>query len=310
MTVDSSSSIPVPSPNAFRERLATLLPEFDAVDWVKSTGSTNKDLGDFARAMASTAALSADVPVSTVAAASWPRLLGAHLQTAGKGRAARPWHNAAGECLMFSCGFTSKIGMGELPGVAPALGIASCLALRSVLAPLLDARAAHQLTLKWPNDLQWKGAKLAGILVETAPSTKPQQPLLVIGMGLNLSGAAALSVDLNRPVADLSQILVGHAVDPISLVATLAQAWQRTLHDYAAKGYAVFAPRYQEVDGLLGEHVDVIDQGKLLHTGIACGTDSIGRLQIETASGLLPILVGDVSIRARASQHSSSERDA
>jgi BirA family transcriptional regulator, biotin operon repressor / biotin---[acetyl-CoA-carboxylase] ligase len=310
MTVDSRSSIPFPSPNAFHERLATLLPEFDAVDWVKSTGSTNKDLGDFARAMASTAALSADVPVSTVAAASWPRLLGAHLQTAGKGRAARPWHNAAGECLMFSCGFTSKIGMGELPGVAPALGIASCLALRSVLAPLLGARAAHQLTLKWPNDLQWKGAKLAGILVETAPSTKPQQPLLVIGMGLNLSGAAALSADLNRPVADLSQILVGHAVDPISLVATLAQAWQRTLHDYAAKGYAAFAPRYQEVDGLLGEHVDVIDQGKLLHTGIACGTDSIGRLQIETASGLLPILVGDVSIRARASQHSSSERNA
>jgi BirA family biotin operon repressor/biotin-[acetyl-CoA-carboxylase] ligase len=153
MTVDSRSSIPFPSPNAFHERLATLLPEFDAVDWVKSTGSTNKDLGDFARAMASSAALRADVPVSTVAAASWPRLLGAHLQTAGKGRAARPWHNAAGECLMFSCGFTSKIGMGELPGVAPALGIASCLALRSVLAPLLGARAAHQLTLKWPNDL-------------------------------------------------------------------------------------------------------------------------------------------------------------
>lgn len=310
MTVDSRSSIPFPSPNAFRERLATLLPEFDAVDWVKSTGSTNKDLGDFARAMASTAALSADVPVSTVTAASWPRLLGAHLQTAGKGRAARPWHNAAGECLMFSCGFTSKIGMGELPGVAPALGIASCLALRSVLAPLLGARAAHQLTLKWPNDLQWKGAKLAGILVETAPSTKPQQPLLVIGMGLNLSGAAALSVDLNRPVADLSQILVGHAVDPISLVATLAQAWQRTLHDYAAKGYAAFAPRYQEVDGLLGEHVDVIDQGKLLHTGIARGTDSIGRLKIETASGILPILVGDVSIRPRTQTRSTPARDA
>ena len=260
--------------------------------------------------MASTAALSADVPVSTVAAASWPRLLGAHLQTAGKGRAARPWHNAAGKCLMFSCGFAPKIAAGDLPGIAPALGIASCLALRSLLTPLISARAAHQLTLKWPNDLQWKGAKLAGILVETAPSTKPQQPLLVIGMGLNLSGAAALSADLNRPVADLSQTLVGHAVDPISLVATLAQAWQRTLHDYAAKGYAVFAPRYQEVDGLLGEYVDVIDQGKLLHTGIACGTDSIGRLKIETASGILPILVGDVSIRARASQHSSSERDA
>ena len=310
MTADSSSAMPFPSPNTFRERLATLLPEFDAVDWVKSTGSTNKDMGDLARAMASTTALSADVPVSTVAAASWPHLLGAHLQTAGKGRAARPWHNAAGECLMFSCGFAPKIAAGDLPGIAPALGIASCLALRSLLTPLISARAAHQLTLKWPNDLQWKGAKLAGILVETAPSTTARQPILVIGMGLNLSGASELSAELKRPVADLSHILLEQAIDPITLVAALAQAWQRTLHDYAATGYAGFAARHQEVDGLFGEQVEVIDQGKLLHTGIARGTDSIGRLQIETASGLLPILVGDVSIRARASQHSSSERDA
>jgi BirA family biotin operon repressor/biotin-[acetyl-CoA-carboxylase] ligase len=287
-----------------------LLPEFDAVEWVKSTGSTNKDLGDLARAMASTAALSGNVPVSTVATASWPRLLGAHLQTAGKGRAARPWHNAAGECLMFSCGFAPKIATGDLPGIAPALGIASCLALRSLLTPLIGARTTHQLTLKWPNDLQWKDAKLAGILVETAPSTTARQPILVIGMGLNLSGGAELSAELKRPVADLSHILLEQAIDPITLVATLAQAWQRTLHDYAATGYAGFAARYQEVDGLLGQQVEVIDQGKLLHTGIARGTDSIGRLQIETASGLLPILVGDVSIRARAAQPSTSARDA
>lgn len=310
MTADSSSAIPFPSPNTFRERLGTLLPEFQAVDWVESTGSTNKNLGDLARAIASTTASSGTAPVCVVPTTSWPRLLGAHLQTAGKGRAARPWHNAAGECLMFSCGFVPTIATGDLPGIAPALGIASCLALRSLFTPLISARAAHQLTLKWPNDLQWKGAKLAGILVETAPSTTPQQPILVIGMGLNLSGASELSAELKRPVADLSYILLEQAIDPITLVAALAQAWQRTLHDYAATGYAGFAARYQEVDGLFGEQVEVIDQGKLLHTGIARGTDSIGRLQIETASGLLPILVGDVSIRARASQHSSSERDA
>ena len=314
MTIDSNAAIPFPAPDTFRDRLSALLPEFQAVDWVESTGSTNKDLGDLARAAGGASSSASDSKSEswskTTSAATWPRFLGAHLQTAGKGRAARPWHNAAGECLMFSCGFAPKIGAGELPGIAPALGVASCLALRGVLAPLLGAGAAHQLTLKWPNDLQWKGAKLAGILVETAPSLKPQQPLLVIGMGLNLSGAAALAADLNRPVADLSQILMGHAIDPIALVATLAQAWQHTLHDYAAKGYAAFAPRYQEVDGLLGEHVDVIDQGKLLHTGIACGTDSIGRLKIETASGILPILVGDVSIRPRTPTRSSPMRDA
>lgn len=296
MTADSTVAIPFPTPNTFQERLSALLPGFSSVNWVDSTGSTNKDLGDLAREM--------------VGATSWPRLLGAHLQTAGKGRAARPWHNTAGACLMFSCGFAPRIGAGELPGIAPALGIASCLAIRSLLVPRLGVRAAHQLTLKWPNDLQWKGAKLAGILVETAPSAKPQQPLLVIGMGLNLSGAAQLSAELNRPVADFSHILDDHNVDPIELVATLAQAWQRSLQDYATTGYAGFAARYQEVDGLLGEQVDVIDQGKLLHTGIARGTDSIGRLKIETSSGILPILVGDISIKPRNQPQSSPAREA
>ena len=65
-----------------------------------------------------------------------------------------------------------------------------------------------------------------------------------------------------------------------------------------------------EVDGLLGEQVDVIDQGKLLHTGIARGTDSIGRLKIETRSGILPILVGDISIKPRNQPQSSPARDA
>ena len=139
MTADSTVAIPFPTPNTFQERLSALLPGFSSVNWVDSTGSTNKDLGDLAREM--------------VGATSWPRLLGAHLQTAGKGRAARPWHNTAGACLMFSCGFAPRIGAGELPGIAPALGIASCLAIRSLLVPRLGVRAAHQLTLKWPNDL-------------------------------------------------------------------------------------------------------------------------------------------------------------
>lgn len=197
MTINPNAAIPFPAPATFRDELGRLLPEFQAVEWVESTGSTNKDLGELARAAGST---------------TWPRLLGAHLQTAGKGRAARPWHNAAGECLMFSCGFAPKIGAGELPGVAPALGVASCLALRSLLTPLIGVRAAHQLTLKWPNDLQWKGAKLAGILVETAPSAKPQQPMLVIGMGLNLVGASELSTELQRPVADFSRFLGGRTL--------------------------------------------------------------------------------------------------
>jgi BirA family biotin operon repressor/biotin-[acetyl-CoA-carboxylase] ligase len=40
-----------------------------------------------------------------------------------------------------------------------------------------------------------------------------------------------------------------------------------------------------------------MDQGKILHQGIAQGTDPFGRLRVMTETGEIPVLVGDVSIR-------------
>jgi BirA family biotin operon repressor/biotin-[acetyl-CoA-carboxylase] ligase len=150
------------------------------------------------------------------------------------------------------------------------------------------------LNLKWPNDLQWHGAKLAGLLIETAPSST-----VVVGMGLNLRGAAGLSAQLGREIADLSQIeqACNRPIDPEHLVAHVAQAWQQALQDYAANGYIAFTHSFDIVDALAGQSVQVMDQGSILHQGIAQGTDLLGRLRVMTDTGLVPVLVGDVSIR-------------
>jgi len=44
--------------------------------------------------------------------------------------------------------------------------------------------------------------------------------------------------------------------------------------------------------------VCVMDQGKLLHEGIARGIDATGCLQLETDAGLVAIAAGDLSLRA------------
>ena len=272
-----------PSPEGFIGTLTDALPGFGVVDWVASTGSTNADLS--LRAQRSRAA--PDSPPR-------PWLLGAHLQTAGKGRAGRPWANEAGSTLMFSCAFATDIPLAQLPGIAPALGVSTCLALRSLMGGEVDQAGLEPLTLKWPNDLQWHGAKLAGLLIETAPSST-----VVIGMGLNLRGAAALSAQLGRGIADLSQIeqACNRSIHPAHLVAHVAQAWQHAVHDYAENGYTAFTHAFDIVDALAGQSVQVMDQGSVLHQGIAQGTDTLGRLRIMTETGLVPVLVGDVSIR-------------
>jgi BirA family biotin operon repressor/biotin-[acetyl-CoA-carboxylase] ligase len=283
ISAHSPPNLTFPSPEDLVGRVAEALPGFGAIDWVSSTGSTNADLS----LRAQRARAQQPTPLR-------PWLLGAHRQTAGKGRAGRPWTNEADSTLMFSCAFATEIPLAQLPGIAPALGVATCLGLRSLLGAQRNDPTLEPLTLKWPNDLQWHGAKLAGLLIETAPGST-----VVVGMGLNLRGAAELSAKLGREIADLSQI--EHACDrsihPAHLVAHIAQAWQHALHDYAAKGYTAFTHSFDIVDALAGQSVQVMDQGNILHQGIALGTDSLGRLRVLTETGEVPVLVGDVSIR-------------
>jgi BirA family biotin operon repressor/biotin-[acetyl-CoA-carboxylase] ligase len=265
------------------EALLKALPDFGSVQWVDSTGSTNADLIQRLKALQAN---------TTHQGPARPWLLGAHLQTAGKGRAGRPWTNTAGSTLMFSCAFEPNIPLARLPAIAPALGVTTCLALRSLLAAHRGDTGLEPLTLKWPNDLQWHGAKLAGLLIETGPSAQ-----VVVGMGLNLKGAAALSLTLEREIADLGMIQTQALPSAAQIVTHVALAWQQALKDYAEQGYAAFRDPFDTIDALAGQPVQVIDQGHILHLGIAQGTDEHGRLRVMTDAGLIPVLVGDVSIR-------------
>ena len=132
----------------------------------------------------------------------------------------------------------------------------------------------------------------------------------MVGIGLNLRGAQALSAQLSRSIADVSEILASAvcapnasipgaapALCPSRIVSTLALAWQKALDVYAAAGYAAFQDLFHAVDVLASEPVEVVDQGHVLQTGIAQGTDSVGRLLVQTDTAVVPVLVGDVSVR-------------
>ena len=58
-----------------------------------------------------------------------------------------------------------------------------------------------------------------------------------------------------------------------------------------------FQGLFESVDVLASVPVEVVDQGRVLQTGIAQGTDSIGRLLVQTDTAVVPVLVGDVSVR-------------
>lgn len=129
------------------------------IDWVEETGSTNDDL-----------------KATWFASDGEPAMLIAGRQTAGRGQFARRWYSQASQCLMFS--FTSEALPGGFP---PSLiaGIAMYMALEKHCG-----RAPDDLWLKWPNDLWYGAAKLAGILTESC--LVGNRLKIVTGVGINL----------------------------------------------------------------------------------------------------------------------------
>ena len=286
-TMQAVPQLPLPMPERMQSLLQQGLPEFQRIEWVGRTTSTNADLIDRARAE------------SGVLARPW--LLGAHLQERGRGRAGRSWQNRSGANLMFSCAFDVFLQPAQLPSLSPFAGVVASEALRS----MMTASSRSLLTMKWPNDIQWRFAKLAGILVEATRAGTARlandHHVVIIGIGINLDDARALSRSLNRQIADWSEVSkedsAAARVRPEQMVMRIARAWYEAISEVSTQGFNGLPQRYAMVDGLVGQRVDIIDDGRVLNTGHAAGIDPTGRLLLRNPEGEHAVSVGDVSVR-------------
>lgn len=267
--------------------LRSALPCFRRIDWVERTASTNADLLDRAR--------KGDGKLAR------PWLLGAHIQESGRGRAGRTWQNRLGANLMFSCAFDIFLPPRRLPALSPLAGLAACEALRGLIGPENQA----QLVMKWPNDVHWRFSKLAGILVEiTRAGTArlaPDHHVAIVGMGINLEDARALSKSLDRQVADWSEIAAqdahAGAAAALDMVAAVARAWYDSFNEAVREGFDTLPQRYARLDALAGKHINVLDDGRIVHAGIACGINELGQLLVRGPEGEIAISAGEISVR-------------
>ena len=294
--------ITLPAAEQLAVNIKQELPGFAGVQWVDSIDSTNTQLMTGARQIE---------PVQ-----QRPTLLGAHHQTQGKGRGGRHWKDLDKTTLMFSCAFDVDLPASQLPMLAPICGIVACEQLRQ----LVGTRHQYRLTMKWPNDILFDGAKLSGLLVEAVKPTvarfSAHHHVVVVGMGLNLSHAKALSESLQRPVADWTSVLStlkereNKAAENVSgMVALIANAWYQAILQYQDEGFEPFIARHAAVDALVGQTVDVLNGAEVMYSGAAQGVDKNACLQVMTEDGLKQVIYGDVSVRATEAQSVEEVRD-
>lgn len=220
-------------------------------------------------------------------------------QTAGRGRRDRGWHSPPGGNLYFSLGW-------NFDPVPPALGLLP-LATAVVAARELEGLGTVAVGIKWPNDLECRGRKLGGILVESQ-SAGGSQVAVAIGIGINVrmpDDAAEGHID--RPWTDLHSTL-GVGIDRPErlrdrLAGRLIRALLGGLSGFATTGFEPYRGDWDRRDVLRGRRVRVSDGDREV-AGVAVGIGPNGALRVETVplAGVVEVqefYAGDVSVRPR-----------
>lgn len=206
----------------------------------------------------------------------------AEYQTAGRGQRGRSWISpyASGLCLSIRRRYA------HLP--YPLSGLTIAIAV--TVARVLQCLGVTDVGLKWPNDVWYRGRKLAGMLLESR-QVNSQEYDLVVGIGVNVR------LPVPSPWTDLTTAL-GSVVSRNKLAALLIDQCLHTLNFYPQVGLADFLPEWQRLDLLAGQPVNLtIHHSQEMITGRACGIDEHGGLLLQTLSGKRRYTHGEVSVR-------------
>lgn len=207
----------------------------------------------------------------------------AERQVAGRGRRGRPWVSDKGNLyasvlLVEPC---EAALLGQLPFVAV---VAAHRAVAEAAGP-----AAGEVTIKWPNDLIFRGRKMTGILLEASRLATGVQAVAV-GFGINCVHYPAVS---ETPATSLLQ--EGVSIFPERLFTLLAEAFAEALATWdRGRGFAEIRRRWLAAARGIGAAIKVRLVDREID-GIFEAIDADGRLVLKTSDGSrMTISAGDV----------------
>lgn len=215
----------------------------------------------------------------------------AEAQTEGRGRRGRTWVSPQGKNLYCSVVLRPEIP----PARAPEITLVTAVALTETLAELkVDAR------IKWPNDVQLEGRKVAGILTELSADAE-RVHFVVVGVGVNLNCVRAEFPpelqDTAVSVLDARGAPVPRALFAAALLARL-EHW---LDIWTDEGFGPVRDAWRRKCSTLGQRVRVKNERDEL-VGVAEDIDQGGALLVRVGERLERVLAGDVETLRPAPQ--------
>ena len=211
---------------------------------------------------------------------SWLR---AGRQTGGRGRMGRHWESPAGNLHSSTL---VRVRASDPP--AHTLALVAANAVHALIAPLCVGNAR----IKWPNDIELDGRKVAGVLCESEATGT-----LVVGIGVNVRRAEE---DFDHSLQDraISLVSAGYFVERGELARALFSELRLVLD-----------PLPEVLDGGLRRELECRDKliGRMVNTdvgleGRAMGISSDGALILEVDGIFRTVRTGSVWLNSARSK--------
>jgi BirA family transcriptional regulator, biotin operon repressor / biotin---[acetyl-CoA-carboxylase] ligase len=204
-------------------------------------------------------------------------------QSEGRGRRGRSWVSPKGANL-----YLSSILRPEIPPARAAeLTLLAAVALAETLR---DAGAPA--TIKWPNDVQLGGKKVAGILTELSADVD-RVHFVILGIGVNLNSQLS---DFPPEVAEVATSLLvvrGQTVPRALFTAALLTGLEGWLDRWVDSGFGPVRAAWRKLSSTLGQEVVVRSDGHE-RRGVAEDIDDSGALLLRVGNKLERVFSGDV----------------
>ena len=190
-------------------------------------------------------------------------------QTGGKGRLGRRWQDCAGEDILFSLVLRPR----------PAMGASGLLTVLASVSVVDAVRRLYRRTcrIKWPNDVVYRGGKLAGVLVETGKDRLGER-YAVLGTGINAGAEAS-----DEQGVSLRQIM-GSQLDRRAVLEAVIAGILSHCRAVQAGDMAALEARWQKASATLGKTVTILS-GRTCFAGRVTALSLSGGITLRRADG-------------------------
>lgn len=205
-------------------------------------------------------------------------------QTAGRGRFQRAWVDlGCGNIFMSIVLKPSSVFKPLYTNITQYLSVVLCQVMEEYgLTP----------EIKWPNDVQIKGKKIAGILSETVVQGQNFKGL-ILGAGINLNAKQEdLSLIKDKEVTALN-LELGKNIDKMEFLNKLLDKFFENYDNFLSKGFSLIEKDYISRTCFLGKEISVKGFDKTV-SGFAKCINSAGELVLSQDDKEILVTMGDI----------------